>query len=366
MKNGYWGKMFGGFILIAIGVLFFLYQADYIEINLAYVFSNFWPAILIIIGLRGLVAGARLKHGYIGSFIWSFIVIGVGLVFLNNNIGWIPNFGFSELMKYAVPALFILLGVMVVLKPRNNRQSPNFNVEPDEQPYIPKDWKPYSGDAAGPDQPSANDANTPPSQGQGPGSKSSGAGFGPHQFDPGQDWKEQKEMWKDNLKQRKREWQHEWKQWHRQHHAEHRESVRNMHRQMNDRWHGRAGWDNRSSFIGDVRIGREYWELRPLNISHFIGDTEIDLTRASIPFGETTINISSFIGDLKIYVPNDTQLEISVRASAFLGDMSVFDRWEGGLFRNMKVESPQFREAEKRIKVNVSTFIGDVRVKRVG
>ncbi|MNC48015.1 hypothetical protein D3C75_971090 [compost metagenome] len=122
----------------------------------------------------------------------------------------------------------------------------------------------------------------------------------------------------------------------------------------------------RSNFIGDIYLGRDYWQLEPMNISHFIGDTRIDLTKASIPMGETKLNVSAFIGDVKVYVPNDIQLEISVNASAFIGDMHVLDRHEGGILRSMRYDTRNYAEADKKIHLTVSMFIGDITVKRVG
>jgi lia operon protein LiaF len=351
MRNGFWGKSIGGLVLIAIGVVFLLNQTGMITVDLGYIFSNFWPIVLIIIGLKGILAVRQVGHGYIGSFIWGSIMIGLGLVFLNNNFGWIPNFSVGDLFKFIIPAILILVGIQMLFRPRTSK----IDHEPD--PYTPKEWKPYSGgdaDAAGPvsgDSSQGTYNAGPPTPPLPPISNHSGESWSGAK----QEWKQRNREWKDELRQRKREWKHDWKQWKHDGHHGH---------DCGHSYGGRA--DNRHSFIGDVRIGREYWELKPLNISHFVGDTEIDLTRANIPYGETTINISSFVGDVKIFVPNDLQLDISVRASAFLGDMSVFDRWEGGLFRNMKAESPSYAEADKRIRINVSTFIGDVRVKRVG
>lgn len=365
MRNGFWSKSIGGLVLIAIGVVFLLNQTDIITVDLGYIFSNFWPIVLIVIGLKGLFAVRQAGHGYIGSFIWGAIMIGLGLVFLNNNFGWIPNFGVAELIRFAIPAVLILVGIQLLFRPRTAAP------DPDPDPYTPKDWKPYSSadldaaEAARVDGSKMNGAqgthDMPP-----PPPPPVPNGSGEHWRQAKQEWKQRNREWKDDLKQRKSEWKHDWKHWRHDGHGRDHEHDR----EHDHDWHGHScggrGVDNRHSFIGDVRIGREYWELKPLNISHFVGDTEIDLTRANIPYGQTTINISSFVGDVKIFVPNDLQLEISVRASAFLGDMSVFDRWEGGLFRNMKAESPQYAEADKKIRVNVSTFIGDVRVKRVG
>ncbi|MCK9911716.1 cell wall-active antibiotics response protein LiaF, partial [Microbacteriaceae bacterium K1510] len=88
-------------------------------------------------------------------------------------------------------------------------------------------------------------------------------------------------------------------------------------------------------FIGDIHLGHDYWDLVPLNISHFIGDTVIDLTRANIAPGETRITVSSFIGDVKVFLPTDSDIGIQVVSSAFIGDSKVLGRKEGGMFRHM-------------------------------
>ena len=87
---------------------------------------------------------------------------------------------------------------------------------------------------------------------------------------------------------------------------------------------------------------------------------------AQIPPGETKITISSFIGDVKVYVPNDFELGVKVVSSAFIGDVKVLGQKEGGLFTNVGSQSPRYSESDRRIKLIVSTFIGDTRVTKVG
>ncbi|MCC2684379.1 MAG: putative rane protein, partial [Paenibacillaceae bacterium] len=123
---------------------------------------------------------------------------------------------------------------------------------------------------------------------------------------------------------------------------------------------------DRSGFVGDIFLGGDYWELKPTNVSHFIGDTTIDLTKAAIPHGVTPIQISAFIGDVKIFVPNDADVAISVTSSVFMGDQRVLNRSESGMFKSMKEESPAYKLADKKIKINISMFIGDIVVIQVG
>lgn len=79
-------------------------------------------------------------------------------------------------------------------------------------------------------------------------------------------------------------------------------------------------------------MGKEVFTLKPMNISSFIGDTVIDLTKAQIPYGETKIVISHFIGDVKIFVPEDMDLGISLTSSSFLGDMKLLGTKRGGFW----------------------------------
>lgn len=122
---------------------------------------------------------------------------------------------------------------------------------------------------------------------------------------------------------------------------------------------------NESSFVGDYYIGKDYFRLKPLNISHFIGDTVIDLTKAQIPYGTTKINISCFIGDVVVYVPNDPELGVRANSSSFLGDHNVLGSTRSGIVSGVD-ETQNYDECAKRIKISVSSFIGDVHVTRVG
>jgi lia operon protein LiaF len=130
-------------------------------------------------------------------------------------------------------------------------------------------------------------------------------------------------------------------------------------------WHDTSR-DNHSRFIGDVHLGNDYWELRPMSISHFIGDTTLDLTKAQIPIGETRIYVSSFIGDVKVFAPNDLGVGLQVVSSCLIGDVKVLDQKRGGMFNQMSVETPNYVDSDKRVVLIVSSFIGDVRVTKVG
>lgn len=119
-------------------------------------------------------------------------------------------------------------------------------------------------------------------------------------------------------------------------------------------------------FIGDFKFKDHYWQLNPMELSAFIGDAEIDLTRAEIPLGETKIRMSSFIGDMRVHVPNDPRIGVKLIFTAFIGDGKLYEEKRGGFVMSSRIETPNYFECERKIIIELNTFIGDVKVKRVG
>ncbi|MBG9769653.1 LiaRS two-component regulatory system accessory protein LiaF [Bacillus vallismortis] len=121
--------------------------------------------------------------------------------------------------------------------------------------------------------------------------------------------------------------------------------------------------DIRSFFIGELQMMKQPFDLNDLNISGFIGDIKIDLSKAMIPEGESTIVISGVIGNVDVYVPSD--LEVAVSSAVFIGDINLIGLKKSGLSTKVYAVSPDFSESKRRVKVSVSLFIGDVDVKYV-
>ncbi|WP_246067464.1 cell wall-active antibiotics response protein LiaF [Paenibacillus koleovorans] len=391
MRNDIWGKVFGGLVLIAVGVVFLLNQLDILTVDIGYVFANYWPVILIIFGLKGILIQRRLDYGWGGSYLWNVIIAVVGLVFLNNNLHWLGPINFRDVFKFLVPVILIALGLNMLLRPKRSRckppKPPKHNARQPQAADPIEEETNWTPPAEAPFQPYTSYGPTPDNEQPQPTSHNNANGVGqappppppPGQSSPyppqGSNLEDKPPIVKDFIgwkEQFKRDWKESWdqqKHHYKQHHERHQRHQHRHHGHQHDhQWHQPAGADvqHRHNFIGDLHVGQDYWELTNMNISHFIGDTELDLTRAQIPYGETRINISAFIGDVKVYVPNDVQLEVSVTASSFLGDINVFERREGGMFRSMQAAAPAYTDAEKRVRIVVSMFIGDVRVKRVG
>ncbi|MGM0881900.1 MAG: cell wall-active antibiotics response protein LiaF [Bacillota bacterium] len=327
MNGNFANRLFTGLIIIAIGVLFLLRQTGLVTFDIGDMFSTYWPVILIIVGIKGMLTSR--SHGS-GSGWWGAVVLLIGCIFLGRNLDWF-TWSIGDIIPYIWPVVIILVGFKLIWKPRSRRHQPPAD-----------EWKPY--------RPYQDQSPVPPAPPLHPD---------PTQTPPEHPEKDNRVPNSENenkandghIPPYKKSF-HEWKH----HHKEHVE------------WwnHSDSSVQTRSGFIGDIHIGHDYWDLKPLNVSHFIGDTVLDLTKAQIAPGETKICISSFIGDVKVYVPNDFEVGVQVVSSAFLGDVKILDRKEGGMFNNINIQSPFYSETDKKIKLVVSTFIGDVRVTKVG
>ena len=286
-----------GLFLIGIGGFFMAGQLGYVTMDISEIVSVYWPVILIMFGLSGLIGNRRHQNS---GMMWNLFVVLLGVGFLLRNLGYL-TMNAGDYIKLLIPVFIILFGIRMIFKP---------SVKPHSEPAKDYSYKyeyKYENGAAAPIPPVPPVPPAPPVP---PVS-----------------------------------------------------STAPMEDMTPPPW---VAGENRSGFIGDLYLGHDYWELKPMNVSHFIGDTIIDLTKAQIPFGETRLNVSAFIGDVKVFVPNDVDVEFNVNSSSFLGDITVFNRREGGFLRSMKEETSGYSYAEKKIRLQCSLFIGDIHVQRVG
>lgn len=119
----------------------------------------------------------------------------------------------------------------------------------------------------------------------------------------------------------------------------------------------------RHSWIGDVHYIGEAFELNDITIWNGLGDVRFDLSKAIIPEGETVIIVHGIIGQIDFYVPDD--LALSVQAASLIGEISLYHEKYGGFNRKLGVATIGYKEAPRRVKLVLSTMIGEVKVREV-
>ncbi|WP_018753086.1 cell wall-active antibiotics response protein LiaF [Paenibacillus sanguinis] len=310
MKHGFFGRLLTSLLLIGAGVIFLLNLLGVVDLDLGELFRTYWPAILIYFGLIQFVNSGSGRGGFIGAL----VLVLVGGYLLARNMGY-TVLSPREVIPFLIPVVLIAGGLHLLIKPRSR------------EPRKPK-------------------AEVPPP---------------PNPFDAPPAYHPEMESPLDSIfaemEQKER--------------AQKKQTTAGQKSGDSSHYYGHTAEDQgpviqKSGFIGDVRVGQDYFQLAPMNISHFIGDTVIDLTKAQIPYGETHLNVSSFIGDVKIFVPDDMDIGIIVESSAFIGDLKLLNQKQGGFMSSLTVESPYYEEASKKVKLVVSVFVGDIKVNMVG
>ncbi|WP_020616016.1 cell wall-active antibiotics response protein LiaF [Paenibacillus daejeonensis] len=342
MQSGVFMRVFIGLMVVGAGVLFLFNQAGFISFGLGELIRTFWPVVLIVIGIGGLLDRKST---------WEYAIpLVIGIYFLGSNLGMV-NFSFGDLIRYAIPVAIIGFGLTMIFKKRDTGKA-----------HKEEEWQAYPNDPS--PIPPAPPLHPDPTKSE-----------GPYEAPPSYDDTSRAGRAYENNHQDRGNYNshgHEYNQGHGHGHG-HGQGHEHYHtksghgrRERVEWWNNDPGVQTRSNFIGDIHMGKDYWELKPMNISHFIGDTTLDLTKAQIPYGETRLTISAFIGDVKVFLPNDYEVGIDVVSSAFIGDAKILERKESGFFLNTRVESKSYEECDKKIRLVVSTFIGDVKVTKVG
>jgi lia operon protein LiaF len=368
MNSHFLNRLVWGLFIIVIGVVLMLRQGGVLDFDIGELISRLWPLFPLFLGFQNLLS--NLIYGR-GSIIGSTILMVVGFVFLGRNLEWF-TWSISDLVQFAVPIIIILFGIQMIFKPKRGKKDASHGEDWKAYPYSEPERHIPPAPPLHPDPTrftvnlKKNDTGTSSTDSSESGSsdqhgndtkdgaeykplydKSGQPPYNPHIHPKMDKWARRTERVRERMEQRA--YRHQYR-----------------HHDRTEWWNYDPNAQNRSGFIGDVYLGHDYWELKPMNISHFIGDTVLDLTKAQIPAGETRVHISSFIGDVKVFLPNDFEVGIHVVSSAFIGDVAVLDHKEGGIFKNMNIETPFYQDTDKKVTLVVSTFIGDVRVTKVG
>lgn len=92
-----------GIIIILIGILLLLTSNDIIDLNIGYIISNFWPLVLIGSGLFSLVTNKASKVG-------GAIVLTIGILFQLRNLDYFDIFEYLEFW----PVIIIIIGISLI------------------------------------------------------------------------------------------------------------------------------------------------------------------------------------------------------------------------------------------------------------
>ncbi len=122
------------------------------------------------------------------------------------------------------------------------------------------------------------------------------------------------------------------------------------------------GTDVQMLLFGDLRRSGE-WDVMDQEIWSFVGDIDLDFTQANFAEAEVTYKLYRFVGDLDIIVPKD--MGISVSSMGFVTEAHLEGKKRGGLVTPVRYTSENFESAAKRIRLEMISFVADLKVIRV-
>ena len=120
---------------------------------------------------------------------------------------------------------------------------------------------------------------------------------------------------------------------------------------------------NRGFIVGDIRFSEPNWPLENMKLYNAIGDYYFDFSKAFIPEGETPIDIKGWIGDVKMIIPENVPVEITLKVQ--VGDVKLFDQKSADIRSELFYRSPGYIEASKKIKLTIDVKIGSIRITRI-
>jgi len=105
------------------------------------------------------------------------------------------------------------------------------------------------------------------------------------------------------------------------------------------------------------------WTLEPLNLQKKVADYYFDFSKAIIPPGETPVQLTGYVGNIHMLIPENLAVHITVKGN--VGDVELFDRKDNGIHTNLVFQSPNFEEADKRLRIYIEFNVVDVKIQGV-
>jgi len=111
--------------------------------------------------------------------------------------------------------------------------------------------------------------------------------------------------------------------------------------------------------LADIKRNGE-WVVEDQEIWLFVGDVDLDLTRAILPPGETKIQIFGFVGEVNLLVPEDAG--VTVTSNAFVTDAKVLGEEVDNIFVPYSWSSRDYIASERKLAMETNMFVASIKV----
>jgi len=102
------------------------------------------------------------------------------------------------------------------------------------------------------------------------------------------------------------------------------------------------------------------WLVNSGEIWSGIGEVKLDFTLAEIPAGETHIRIYSLVGD--IVLRPGANMGLALIAGGLINSVKWMGAKQDNFLNSVTFSTPNFTQAERKVTVEVTSLIGDIKV----
>jgi len=320
VKNDKYLKSFIGFLFIVTGILYILFLVGIIPGDFKNNVSDYWPVLVILAGVYKFVESIILRKPAKSKYsriYWSLAVVISGLVLLENRLQIYVQEPMN-LWSVILALLIIYIGTMIMFF-----KSGTFII--------------------------------------GDGNVNVNFGSGSHE--------EEFKNIEVEIDESEKEYNDD------EHKSKQTESDKSKEYDSNKKAKGyyKNYAKSQNHFVGELRLGDHPWALENSDYSLGVGDVYIDFTTALLEEGTTKINVSCWVGDMTLIIPDDMDLEIysnvNIGSVELFGTHKEFNKKtkkSAGITSNtVHYISENFENSEKRLIIKASVNIGEITVKKV-
>ena len=122
------------------------------------------------------------------------------------------------------------------------------------------------------------------------------------------------------------------------------------------------GTEMTQKFLGEVERSGS-WQVVDEEFWYFVGDLELDMTKADIPDGVTNLRAFGFVGDIDLLVPADVGVQLT--STALVSDVSLPESHEETILSPVTLQTSNYKLADRKINLKTTFFVGDVKIRQL-
>ncbi|MFZ6028351.1 MAG: cell wall-active antibiotics response protein LiaF [Chloroflexota bacterium] len=115
-------------------------------------------------------------------------------------------------------------------------------------------------------------------------------------------------------------------------------------------------------FIGEIERSGS-WQATGESFLTFVGDIDLDLTKAELPLGETSYSFTGFVTDAEVLVPADVGVRLS--AAGFITEVKIQGHKQERFLAPLNWTSENYAAAERKIRLDATGFVNELKVRQV-